>query len=223
MASYPTAVKVFTTKNAGDTIQAADVDDLQDEVNAIEAGLLNGTAPLNAAASTLASLSVTGGSTFAGAVTITGTFTAPALALPYVRVTQSAKTDVASATWTGISFDTEVIDASNLHSTSVNSSRITLGSSGSWLVGGSVAFAPNSSATRQIRILVNDTNAAAYLGINALPAAGNTPVAIATQVYATSSNDYVTLVVFQDSGSTGSIVAHSGGVPCTFWAQRVSA
>jgi hypothetical protein len=43
-ASYPGAVKTFTTKNAGDAIQPADVNDLQDEVNAIEAGLLNGLA-----------------------------------------------------------------------------------------------------------------------------------------------------------------------------------
>lgn len=65
MASYPLAVKTFTTKNAGDTIQPADVNDLQDEVNAIEAGLLNGTARLNSSASTVASLSVIGGSTLA--------------------------------------------------------------------------------------------------------------------------------------------------------------
>src|SRR5580765_5470319 len=109
MASYPTAVKVFTTKNAGDTIQAADVDDLQDEVNAIEAGLLNGTAPLNSSNSTLATLSVTGAATIGGNLTVTGTF---AVSVPYVRLTQSAKTDVPNAAWTGLNFDTEVIDAS---------------------------------------------------------------------------------------------------------------
>jgi hypothetical protein len=40
MASYPSAAKVFTTKNTGDAVQAAHVNDLQDEVNAIEAALL---------------------------------------------------------------------------------------------------------------------------------------------------------------------------------------
>lgn len=65
MASYPGAVKSFTTKNAGDTIQPADVNDVQDEIAAMEAGLLNGTAPLNSSHSTLASLSVTGGSSLA--------------------------------------------------------------------------------------------------------------------------------------------------------------
>jgi len=45
-ASYPGAVKTFTTKidGAGNIIFAAHVNDLQDEVNAVEAGLINGLA-----------------------------------------------------------------------------------------------------------------------------------------------------------------------------------
>src|SRR5687767_13838496 len=63
MASYPDSVKSFTTKNPGQTIASAFVNDLQDEVNAIEAGIRNGTAPLNSSRSTVATLTVTGGST----------------------------------------------------------------------------------------------------------------------------------------------------------------
>jgi len=66
MASYPGAVKSFTTRNAGDVIQPSHMNDVQDEVNAIESGLLQGTAPLNSSHSTVASLSVSGGSTFTG-------------------------------------------------------------------------------------------------------------------------------------------------------------
>lgn len=101
MASYPNAVKSFTNKNAGDTIQPAHINDLQDEIAALEDGLLNGTAPLNSSritapaaqisnatissltvsvmsisnlqttASTTASLNVTTGSTMA-ALNVTG-------------------------------------------------------------------------------------------------------------------------------------------------------
>lgn len=79
-ASYPTAVKSFTTKNAGDTIQPAHINDLQDEVVALESGLINGDAPLQSSNSTLAALTVTGGSTLAslqvdGDSTIAGTLT----------------------------------------------------------------------------------------------------------------------------------------------------
>lgn len=41
-ASYPTSVKSFSTKNPGDTIQSAHIDDLQDEVTAIEQDLITG-------------------------------------------------------------------------------------------------------------------------------------------------------------------------------------
>ena len=40
MAQYPSAIKSFTTRNAGDVIQPSHINDLQDEVNAIETGLL---------------------------------------------------------------------------------------------------------------------------------------------------------------------------------------
>jgi len=42
MASYPGSVKSFTTKNASDTIEASHPNDIQDEVAAIEGGLING-------------------------------------------------------------------------------------------------------------------------------------------------------------------------------------
>jgi hypothetical protein len=74
MASYPTSVKTFTTKNPGDKIASADVNDLQSEVNAIEAGLLNGTANLNSSNSTLVHLSVISGSTLAGGLAVSGGF-----------------------------------------------------------------------------------------------------------------------------------------------------
>lgn len=43
-ASYPTSVKTFVSRNAGDVIQPAHINDLQDEVNAIETGLKSGLA-----------------------------------------------------------------------------------------------------------------------------------------------------------------------------------
>jgi hypothetical protein len=69
-ASYPASVKVFTSKNAGDLIPAAHINDLQDEVAAIESGLLNGTAPLASSNASVANLSVSGGSTL-GALSVT--------------------------------------------------------------------------------------------------------------------------------------------------------
>lgn len=76
-ASYPSAVKAFATRNSGDTIQASHIDDLQDEVTAIETGLLTGTAPISASNATFAHLSVTGDSTLVSSTLKIG-------AVPYV-------------------------------------------------------------------------------------------------------------------------------------------
>lgn len=66
MATFPGGVKVFTNKTDGVSVNAAvDINDLQNEVNAIEDGYLNGSARLNSSNSTHTALSVTGGSTLA--------------------------------------------------------------------------------------------------------------------------------------------------------------
>lgn len=82
MASYPNSVHTFTTKNAGDTIQPAHVNDLQDEVNAIEAGLLNGTANLNSSNTTVVHMSVSAGMNVVGNSTIASSVTIGTI--PYV-------------------------------------------------------------------------------------------------------------------------------------------
>ena len=70
MASFPGAVKTFASRSSGQTIAAAHVNDLQDEVNAIEDGLLNGTAPLNSSNSTFNALSVSSNCTVGSALTV---------------------------------------------------------------------------------------------------------------------------------------------------------
>lgn len=70
MPSFPTSVFAPPSRSAGQTVQPAHMNDAQDELNAIEGGYLNGTARLNSSASTLASLSVAGGSTLAGRLAV---------------------------------------------------------------------------------------------------------------------------------------------------------
>jgi len=147
--SFPSAVKAFATRNAGDTIQPSDVNDLQDEVNAIEAGYLNGTANLNSSGSTVASLSVSGGSTFAGLVT--------GAAQPRCVAFNSGAQSVNSGAATALTFDSEDVNVGNLHSTAANSSRVLIpaGSSGFYWIIGQAAFTANSSGTRELDVAIN--------------------------------------------------------------------
>ena len=72
MPSFPGSVKSFASRSAGQAIGSAHINDLQDEVTAIEDGLRNGTAPLNSSNSTLASLNITGAFTVNGAPVLGG-------------------------------------------------------------------------------------------------------------------------------------------------------
>lgn len=65
MANYPNAIPSFSNKSPGQTIAAAHINSAQDEIVAIGSGLLQGTAQLNSSNSTVANLSVLGGSTVA--------------------------------------------------------------------------------------------------------------------------------------------------------------
>ena len=84
MPSFPASVFAPTTKTAAQTIQAAHVNDVQDEIVAIEGGYRNATAPLNSSNSTLAALSVVGNSTLASSITL-GT-------IPYIMPSSGGST-----------------------------------------------------------------------------------------------------------------------------------
>lgn len=122
MASFPTSVKSFASRSNGGTIDAGHVNDLQDEVNAVEDGYLNGTARLNSSGSTVTSLSVTGGSTLGGTLQVTGRSTfafRPTMPPPdAVRLEIGAALEVPVMSTTGIPWKEQAfITNSSLHST----------------------------------------------------------------------------------------------------------
>lgn len=227
MASFPNAVVSFPTRNTGDVITAAFFNDPNAEIVAIEAGYLQGTAPLNSSNSTMVSLSVTGNSTIGGALSVTGNATIggalSAAAQPYCILRNGAVQSVGTAAWTGLNFDTEDEDRGSLHSTSVNSSRITITSTGVYTLFASASFAANSSGTfRGIRFVKNDVTL--IPGKQLLqPSTLGVPVIIALSLQHrfSTSGDYVTVQVIQDTGSNLN-VGDSTNVDsmCMFSARR---
>lgn len=260
---YPTSVQSFATKNAGDTIQPAHINDVQTEVAAIENGLLNGlshaltvstggltvsTGSVNIGGpSSVATLQVNGNSTFAGSATVSSnfgvggqsTFTGPVTfstvvtfhasqtfgtgtRAPMVRLTHSAKQDIANNQWTGLSWDTETFDSTAMHSTAANSSRILLNSSGLWAITGQVEW-NTSTGQFGVNVALNDTS---VIGSQFVQNKDTSPVAqnVTALYLATSTSDYVTLRVYQNSGSTGSVncVGSTSYGGAWFSAYRVS-
>jgi hypothetical protein len=141
MASFPDAVKSFTTKldGAGNNINAAHVNDLQDEVTAIESGYLTGTARLQSSAAIVNTLQVNGGSTLA---------TRPVMGPPNVAVVYTPSTiAVSSVTSTQSWLQQSILTNSSMHSTVTFPERLTPQSTGVY------------RATAQYRIDgVGDTN-----------------------------------------------------------------
>lgn len=180
-ASYPGAVKAFTNRSAGQQIASAHVNDLQDEVNAIEAGLLNGTAPLNSSNSTVVSLSVTGALKLRGNVYTTPSSGATAndvltcistsgstsvlewrptnsVGVTRTQLKQTATQQIANTVWTALNWDQEDINVGPMHSTSVNSSRITFATStGEFLFTASLGWANFGGNYMGIRLTKNST------------------------------------------------------------------
>jgi hypothetical protein len=140
MANYPTGVSAFTTKNAGDVIQPSHINGLQDEISAIEDGLLNGTAPLTSSHATFPSVQVNGNSTFVGSILCSSQVTVPNQ--PAFNLFSTVAYSGIAASTVSVSFEQEALDQGGFHSTGANPDRVTVptGSSGLYWLHGAVFF-----------------------------------------------------------------------------------
>lgn len=98
-ASFPTGVKSFTTKLAGDTVQASHANDMQDEITAIETAMVGGTLPASngSALTALNASNLSSGTVAEARMATTSTFTpAPKFG--------GASTGLTTSTATGTAF-----------------------------------------------------------------------------------------------------------------------
>lgn len=191
-ASYPTSVFAPATKNPGDVIQAAHVNDLQTEVTAIEDGILNGTAPVTSSNLTVRGL-------------------ASAAAQPRCILRHGQTQSMPDGVWTGLNFDTEDEDVGAMHSTVSNSSRVTITSTGIYELCASVYFTPNSSGVRGLRFMKNDVTI--LPGVTFVLGFSNNSVgnglALTAKHRFTTSGDYVTAQGIQIAVAAGLNVSDS--------------
>lgn len=236
-ASYPSAAKTFTTKSNGDTIDASDPNSIQDEVTAVESGLINGIAhvlkPDTDVARTLgtdsfrwllpsgtvtapgiamratdtgiyssatASLEVATGGVKAFGIDSTQFIDSPTQ--PRAVVFNSATQAIADSTTTAITFDSETTDVGALHSTSVNTSRLTVptGGDGFYLVTAYIYFASNATGVRTLLLNKSSTT------VQSVSGPGNTaanPTSVHISWMGTlAAAEYVELFASQTSGGS---------------------
>ena len=126
---------------------------------------------------------------------------APPRALAYQG---TATTSFTSAVFAVVGMDAETFDTDAMHSTSVNNSRLTIVTTGMYLIVGSLGFAANATGYRQAGIYKNGVLAQRAIVMAA--SAGTTVVPIHGMLSLTAG-DYVELAGAQNSGGALTSVA----------------
>jgi LysM repeat protein len=140
--------------------------------------------------------------------------------VPQARVYNSANISLpTSGTFAVLTFDSEHYDNGSLHSTSANTSRLTVPITGLYVVGCSIAFASNVTGRREVALQVNGTNNIAF---DTRPAVNGerTKVNLTTE-YTFAQGDYVEIVAMQTSGGALNVEFLSAYSP-EFWMHRVA-
>lgn len=120
-----------------------------------------------------------------------------------VRVYQSAGQSISNTTDTTITWNSETFDTDNYHSTSTNTSRLTVpsGKAGKYLIWYCFTFPGNATGQRQVNLNVNGTTNI-QKGIQINSGASYSAQIRGTTVANLAVADYVELAVYQDSGSS---------------------
>lgn len=138
------------------------------------------------------------------------------------RAYNNANIAVPNNTFTALTFNSERFDTDGMHSTSVNTGRITVTTPGVYTVAAHVNFASNSTGLRTARIRLNG---ATVLAVHDSPAnsTGSASLTVAT-IYELALNDYLTVEVFQNSGASLDVVAGGNFSPefSAAWIGRTS-
>jgi hypothetical protein len=218
-ASYPTSVKAFSNRSAGQTIASAHLNDVQDEVNAVETALVNGpikpAGGSNAAPPYAFNNNATTGLYSSGASALElATGGVKALGIdstqfidsptqPRCAAYNNAVLSVADVTATALALNSEDYDTAAMHDTVTTNSRVTVptGGDGLYLIVGFTTFAADVDGVRQLAIRKNGVTS---LRSTASPvnSGAATVVAMSVQVIvALVATDYVELVATHSAGN----------------------
>jgi len=179
-ASYPSAIKTFTTLVDGvDDVLAAHQNDPNAEITAIETEL--GTNPRGTFADIKERIRFWG-----------------------ARVFHNANQSIPDSTDTGLAFNSERFDSDAFHDTVTNNGRLTVPKAGKYLITFSATLANGSSGTWSIYIRLNGVTPLAY---RIFPQLSGLQIAeTLSTIYDLAVNDYVEIRVVQSSGAAKDVL-----------------
>jgi hypothetical protein len=125
----------------------------------------------------------------------------------------SATQGISNATWTALTLDSENFDTTAIHSTSSNTSRMTVpsGKGGKWLFDGYAEFASNTTGLRAVDLYVNGVSSGPMNRVGSPPATADLFTLTTRNVFLLAATDYVELFCYQASG--GSLNVGSSSQP----------
>lgn len=249
MATYPSGVYAPISKAAGNTIQASFFNDPEAEITAVEDGLKNGLQhPLTVAvggvtqsastgsnnfagASTFATLSVSGGSTFGGAVvfTVAPSFASGVIlssgatvstgvirqdALPCWDVFHSTFVAYGANSTAGAVFDTQnFVRGSVSHSTASNSSRVQVNTTGIYHVSARAYASAAGTAQLTGRIVLNDVTTLLETVTPVMPQTNNSSqtTLMVHGLIRVASSGYLTFQIASENAAASTVGSSAAG------------
>lgn len=113
------------------------------------------------------------------------------------KVHKTAEQTISHNTSTIVTFDAETFDPSNLHDNSTNNSRITVGTTGKYLIVALAQFNSNATGIRALRFFINGVNT---FSATVQPVNGGGTDVMGIYYINLTAGDYVEMGVFQTSG-----------------------
>ena len=126
-------------------------------------------------------------------------------------VYNNAAQSIANETSTIVLFNSESYDTDAFHSTVTNTGRLTVptGKGGKYLVGGQIFYSANSTGKRNINVRKNGSGG--FFGTVVPTAATGGTVLETTVLVDLAANDYVELMVEQNSGGSLNVMSSDFG------------
>lgn len=140
------------------------------------------------------------------------------LTLIGARVYNDAAISIANNTLAALTFNQERYDTDGLHSTSVNTGRLTCTRAGKHMTGTNIIFASNATGVRAVQLRLNGATVIGSAEVQAVN--GDATVLNVNCVYDLAVGDYVEVIAYQTSGGNLNISATSNHSP-DFWAHRL--
>lgn len=140
---------------------------------------------------------------------------------PACRVYNDADITTTTATAIALTFNSERFDNDNMHSTSTNTGRITIRSSGIYLVGVNVQWNNNATGQRQTRLRLNGSTIIAFTKIDEADSATEEVIQSVNCIYSFDVDDYVEVVASQASGGDLTVEVAANYSP-EFWAVKLA-